>query len=190
MSAQLELLRGADSRLQQLVDELDPTALKADTPCHGWDARSLLSHTLQSVEAFSAAVDGGPGPTEAELFGGADILGDDPVGVTKRIITRSHRAWAGVTDWEQLLTTVLGPLPAGQAVAIITFSTLIHSWDLARALGQNVSFTAGEAELAEGVAGIVVPMLRPQGLFADEVATTDGASPTQRVIALTGRSPL
>lgn len=92
------LLADADARLQQLVDRLDLEALAAATPCKGWDVRATLSHTLQSIEAFSAAVDGGPGPTEADLFSGADILGSDPAGVTKRIVARSHEAWSGVSD--------------------------------------------------------------------------------------------
>lgn len=88
------------------------------------------------------------------------------------------------------MTTVIGPLPAGQAIAVITFSTLIHSWDVAHGIGHEVEFTPAEAELAEAVGGIVVPMLRPGGLFADEVSVAAEATPTQRVVAYTGRSPL
>jgi uncharacterized protein (TIGR03086 family) len=186
----LVLLSGADTRLAQLVDRLRPAELGSATPCAGWDVRSMLSHTLQSIEAFSAAVDGGGGPTEAELFAGADILGDDPAGVTKRIVERSHAAWATVDDWDGTVNTVLGPLPSGQAIAIITFSTLVHSWDLAWALGERIEFTAAEATLAEAVGGQLVPSVREQGLFGPEVHPPTQSSATQRVIAFTGRSPL
>ena len=191
MSAQaVSLLAGADNRLLRLVDRLDPAALQSATPCAGWDARALLSHTLQTIEAFSAAADGGDGPSEAELFSGDDILGGDPALIAKEITSRSHRAWGLVEDWERTLTTVLGPMPAAQAIAIVTFSTLIHSWDLAGALGEPVEFTEGEAALAEGVAAALVPGTRPAGLFAAEVTAPATATPTQRVIAFTGRSPL
>jgi len=186
----LALLNSADNRLLSLIDRVDVTNLSAPTPCTGWDVRSLVSHLLQSIEAFSAAVDGGSGPTGEQLFGGADILNNDPAGVAKRIVDRSHRAWAGVEDWDAPVTTVLGPIPAGQAVAIITFSTLVHSWDLAWALGERVEFNTAEATLAETVAGTLVPQMRDAGLFAPEVAPPMQASATQRVIAFTGRSPL
>ncbi|HTK62059.1 MAG TPA: TIGR03086 family metal-binding protein [Pseudonocardia sp.] len=184
------LLAGADDRLLRLVDRLDPATLRSATPCAGWDARALLSHTLQTIEAFSAAADGGTGPDEAELFSGRDILGGDPAQVAKEITSRSHRAWDLVGDWEATVSTVLGPMPAAQALAILTFSTLIHSWDLARAIGEAVEFTEEEAALAEGVAAGLVPDTRPAGLFGAELTPPPAATPTQRVIAFTGRSPI
>lgn len=190
MESSLALLAGADTRLAQLVDRLAVSDLAKPTPCVGWDVRAVLSHTLQSVEAFSSAVDGAGGPTESELFAGDDILGSDAAGVTKRIFERSHLAWSSIRDWDSTLTTVLGPLPAGQAIAIITFSTLVHSWDLAWALGERVEFTAAEATLAEAVGGRLVPAMREKGLYGPELHPPLQASATQRVVAFTGRSPV
>ncbi len=81
-------------------------------------------------------------------------------------------------------------MAAEQAVGIITYSTLIHSWDLAVALDQTVEFDAAEAELAEAVGAQLVPALRPQNLFGPAIATETAATPTQRVIAFAGRHPL
>ena len=186
-------LHDADARLAGLVARLDADTLTAPTPCANWDVRAMLSHTLQSVEAFSAAVDGGDGPDEAELFSGHDILGDDPAAVTRRITARSQAAWAAwnaARGMDESVTTVLGAMPGAQALGIVTFSTLIHSWDLAVAMGEKVEFTADEAALADAVAAGLVPNTRPAGLFADEVAVPSGATPTERVIAFTGRAPL
>ena len=88
----LTQLVGVDNCLISLVERLNPGHLTATTPCSAWDVRGMLSHTLQSIEAFSAAVDGGPGPDEAEVFSGRDMLGTDPMEVTNRIIERSHSA--------------------------------------------------------------------------------------------------
>lgn len=188
----LAQLTGADNRLISLVERLEDDHLTAATPCSEWNVRSMLSHTLQSIEAFSSAVDGAPGPDAAELFSGRDILGDDPLGATKRITQRSQSAWSTVTDWDQPVTTVLGPIPTGQAIAIITFSTLVHSWDLAVAMGERdtVTFTEDEAVLAQAVADQLVPMTRPEGLYGPEVPAPADASPTQRIVAFTGRNPI
>lgn len=189
---QLSLLASADARLVSLVERLSPADLSAATPCADWNVRSMLSHTLQSIEAFSSAVDGAPGPTEAEVFSGHDILEDDPLGVTKRVTERSQAAWASTSDWEAPVTTVLGPIPAGQAISIITFSTQVHSWDLAVAIGEGaaVEFTADEAALAEAVGNQLVPTMRPKGLYGPEVPAPAEATPTQRILAFTGRNPL
>lgn len=186
----LAQLVGVDNCLISLVERLNPGHLTATTPCSAWDVRGMLSHTLQSIEAFSAAVDGGPGPDEAEVFSGRDMLGTDPMEVTNRIIERSHSAWSGVTDWEGTLTTVLGPMPAGQAIAIITFSTLVHGWDLATAMGESREFSDEENAVGRAVADQLVPMTRPQGLFGPEVPSPPAASPTQKLLAFTGRAPI
>jgi uncharacterized protein (TIGR03086 family) len=88
------------------------------------------------------------------------------------------------------VTTLVGEIPTSQAVAIVTFSTLIHSWDLAWALGERIEFSATEATLAEAVGGDLVPPTRQSGLFGAEVHAPIHATVTQRVIAFTGREPL
>ncbi len=186
----VQLLSRADARLIRLVSTLTASDLDRSSPCAGWSVRSLLSHTISSIDAFAAAVDGGSGPTEAELFSGADILGSEPLAVVEQSVDRSRRAWATITDWQQSVGTVLGAMPAAQAIGIITYSTLIHSWDVAVAVGQAVEFDDAEAALAEAVGAALVPALQPQGMFGPEIELGGGASPTQRVIAFAGRNPL
>jgi len=84
----------------------------------------------------------------------------------------------------------MGAIPAEKAVSIITFSTLVHTWDLAWALGRRVEFTATEATLAEAVGNELIPAMRAAGLFGPEVPAPAQASATQRVVAFTGRAPL
>lgn len=185
----LDVLSRADRRLVELVAPLTSSELALPTPCTGWNVRSLLSHTVASIDAFAAAVDGGDGPTEAELFSGTDILGSDPQAVVERSVERSQRAWATVTDWQRPVTSVLGEMPAAQAIGIVTYSTLIHSWDLAVAINRVVEFDDAEAALAEQVGSALVPALRPQDLFGPEVHTDGTATATQRVVAFAGRHP-
>ncbi|MCX2932424.1 TIGR03086 family metal-binding protein [Mycobacterium sp. CVI_P3] len=186
----LELLQSADRRLVDLTAGLGGNDLDLASPCSAWNVRSMLSHTVASIDAFAAAVDGGSGPTEQELFSGTDILGADPLGVVERSVQRSQRAWATITDWQLPVATVLGEMPAAQAIGIITYSTLVHSWDLAVAVGRPVEFDEAEANLAEAVGKNLVPPLRQQDLFGAEVETAIDATPTQRVVAFSGRSPL
>ena len=186
----LTLLQHADRRLIGLTAGLDTADLDRPSPCAGWNVRSLLSHTLASIDAFAAAIDGQGGPTEEELFSGADILGSAPFAVAESSSARSHRAWSTITDWRSPIATVLGEMPAEQAIGIITYSTLVHSWDLAVAVDRTVEFDHDEAGLAEAVGSQLVPALRPQSLFGPAIATESTATPTQRVVAFAGRHPL
>ncbi|WP_074347629.1 TIGR03086 family metal-binding protein, partial [Mycobacteroides abscessus] len=176
----LDLLQQADKRLVDLVSTLSVSNLDAPSPCSGWSVRSLLSHTVATIDAFAAALDGQGGPTEQELFSGADILGSAPLTVVEKSVDRSQQAWTTITDWERPILTVIGEMPARQAIGIITYSTLIHSWDLAVAIGKPIHFDEAEATLAEAVGSQLVPALRPQDLFGPEVAAGADATPTQR----------
>jgi uncharacterized protein (TIGR03086 family) len=85
---------------------------------------------------------------------------------------------------------VLGEMPAEQAVGILTYSTLVHSWDLAIAVNRPVEFDDDEATVAEAVGSQLVPALRPQNLFGPAIIAGATATPTQRVVAFAGRHPL
>lgn len=186
----LDLLRTASDRLLSLAEGLDGSDLAQPTPCPGWDVRALLSHTIATMDALSAAVDGHGGPSEEELFSGADMLGNNHAEVARQSVARSHMAWSSVADWKAPVATVLGPMPAAQAVAIVTYSNLLHSWDLATAVGRHIEFAEAEADLAEAVGGQLVPAMRPHGLFGPEVRVPSTATPTERIVAFSGRHPL
>jgi uncharacterized protein (TIGR03086 family) len=110
--------------------------------------------------------------------------------VAQQSVERSHRAWASVSDWDTPVATVLGAMPGARAIAIITYSTLIHSWDLAVAIGESVEFGEAEAMLAQAVGSELVPTTRPRGFFGPEVEVPGNATPTERLVAFAGRNPL
>ncbi|AFE16621.1 hypothetical protein MRGA327_10700 [Mycobacterium tuberculosis RGTB327] len=153
----------AEQRLVALVSSIEADSYSSPTPCDRWDVRALLSHALASIDAFAAAVDGAPGPDMAQVFSGADIVGDDPLGATQRITRRSQAAWSTVRDLNAELSTFIGVMPAGQALAIITFSTVVHGWDLAVATGQAGELPEHLAEAAQQVAAELVPVLASAG---------------------------
>lgn len=87
-------------------------------------------------------------------------------------------------DLNAELSTFIGVMPAGQALAIITFSTVVHGRDLAVATGQAGELPEHLAEAAQQVAAELVPVLRPRGLFAHDVDLAGKPRP------LSGSSPL
>jgi len=191
--ASFTVLVRAEQRLDDLVAALPRDAYRRPTPCTDWDVAALLSHTLTGMEVFASAVDGLPGPTAEEMFGGGDLLAGDPAAATARAVARSQAAWRDLQDADTTLTTILGPLPAGEMLSISAFATLVHTWDLAMATGQP--FADLPADLlahADEVARAIVPGLRAQGeghaLFQPEVVPAADATATERLMAFLGRS--
>lgn len=158
------------------------------TPCAGWDLGDLLAHMVGQHYGFAAAVRDGDAPVAA--YTPADVRG--------RVASAWQESVDGLTaafadaDLDRPVRLVEistdRRLPAGAAVSFQLLDTVVHTWDLATALG--VEFVP-DPELA----GITLALARlvPQGdsrlgpgaAFGPVVAAA-GDDWTQ-ALALTGR---
>ena len=157
--------------VQGATDKLD-----APTPCEGWNARTLISHVIDTQNFFAAKARGQdaslPNPNPP------DLVGDDPVGAFEQARSDTLQAFR---DAE--------PDKAGFAVGVAFTDSLIHGWDLATATGQD-------ATMPNGLAGSGYEMIHGKftdeqrnGIFKPEIAVGDDASPQERLLAYTGRDP-
>jgi uncharacterized protein (TIGR03086 family) len=151
--------------------------LDARTPCDDWDVRTLLNHILETQRYFLNSARGEqaspPSPTPPAT------LSDDPV-----------------EDFEAVRRDMLGAYAepgaiekSGPALGVAFSDLLVHSWDVARATGQNETMPDGLAAAAyEMVHGKFTDEQR-KGIFKPEVPISDDASPQDRLLAYTGRDP-
>ena len=71
-----------------------------------------------------------------------------------------------------------------------TGDVLLHTWDLARATGQDETLDAVEVErMLAGMASIDEAMLRNSGHYGPRVEVSDDASAQDKLIAFIGRQP-
>jgi uncharacterized protein (TIGR03086 family) len=165
------------------VGETDPDR---PTPCAGWDLAALLAHMVGQHRGFAAAVRDGDAPgaayaperwspeawaaSVAELeaaFGAADL--DAPVVEVELAPT---------------------PLPVSVLVGAQLLDTVVHTWDVARAL--DVPFTPPAAVVAQLEEMLpVIPddesRTRPGAAFGP--AVTAAADGWDQVLAWLGRDP-
>jgi uncharacterized protein (TIGR03086 family) len=151
--------------------------LDAKTPCDDWDVRTLLNHILETQRYFLSSARGEdatpPSPTPPAT------LSDDPV-----------------ADFEAVRRDMLGAYAepeaidkTGPALGVAFSDLLVHSWDVARATGQDETMPDGLAAAAyEMVHGRFTDEQR-KGIFKPEVPIGDDASPQDRLLAYTGRDP-
>jgi uncharacterized protein (TIGR03086 family) len=178
-------LERAYDDLARVVAGLDGPDLERATDCGGWDVRALLDHTLGTAVMFTLVNAGLAAGEDA-----GDVVADDPAGALARTSVDNLASWRrdGAQDGER--TYPWGTYPAGVALRINVSEIAIHSWDLARATGQ-------EARLDAGVAQIVydlyrqIPMdgLRAKGVFGAEIAARGSATVQERLLGLLGRKP-
>lgn len=169
------------------VSRIDDDDLSRPTPCTDWDLGALLAHMIGQHLGFAAAIRDGTAPRER--------YAPVPFG---------HRAWQVSVD--QLLEAVAGAdlsatvievelhptraLPVPMVIGAQLLDTVVHTWDMARGMGEQ--FTPSE-ELAQAVLTIAEPIPdnesreAPGAAFARAVPSTGTA--WERSLALLGRDP-
>jgi uncharacterized protein (TIGR03083 family) len=150
-----------------------------------WDLRSLVGHTARALVTVTAYLDS-PATTEdltsaaAYLAGSSAVdpelvaergrkagtdLGDDPAGwvaaAAERAVARVRRA-----DPEALVETINGGMRVGSYLPTRTFELVVHSADVAAALGLDADVPpAALREVAELATHVVLEQGRGQDLL-------------------------
>jgi uncharacterized protein (TIGR03086 family) len=152
-------------------------------PCEGWVARDVVGHLVEWVPGFF-------GRWDVDLSPAAPPE-DDPV-----------LAWTSVSDGIQAALddpqtaareadSPMGRRSLEQMVDMIVINdVLIHTWDLARATGQDETLDAVEVErMSSGFFDMPDEVLRGSGQFGPRVEVADDADLQTRLIAFSGRRP-
>ena len=105
-----------------------PDTWAAQSPCEQWKARDVVAHVVAGHRGVIAGVRGGESVPMA--------AGEDP----KQAWEEASRAIDEITaDSDALAKEIDGPtgkMPAGQIIdQFVTMDLLVHTWDLARAVG-------------------------------------------------------
>lgn len=153
-------------------------------PCAGWVARDVVRHLVDWFPSFLRAGAG------VELPRGPSV-DEDPVvawtvhceGVQALLDERS-------TADRVLTDPHIGTVPLDQAVdRFYTSDVFMHTWDLARATGQDERLDADKcAELLEGLLPLD-DLLRRSGQYGPRVEVPENADVQTRLLAFIGRNP-
>jgi uncharacterized protein (TIGR03086 family) len=156
----------------------------APSPVAGWVARDVVRHLTQWLPGFlsaGAAIELPSGPPVDEDPVAAwqvhceavQALLDDPA-TADRVLTNPH----------------IGTLPLDRAIdRFYTADVFMHTWDLARATGQNDRLDADFCrDLLAGMEPIE-EVMRSSGQYGARVEVPDDADPQIKLLAFIGRDP-
>ncbi|WTW92095.1 TIGR03086 family metal-binding protein [Streptomycetaceae bacterium NBC_01309] len=166
------------------VHGVPPAAWDNPAPCEGWVARDVVRHLVEWFPDFlrsgagvelpkGPSVDDDPVAAWTVHSDGVQALLDDP-GTAARTLSNPH----------------IGKVPLDQAVdRFYTADVFMHTWDLARATGQDETLDAGKcAELLEGMLPLD-DVLRGSGQYGPRTKVPDDADVQTRLLAFIGRTP-
>jgi uncharacterized protein (TIGR03086 family) len=150
--------------------------LDAATPCDEWDVRALLNHVVETQRYFAGTArgeDASLSPTPP------DLIGTDPVGTFEAARKDTAKTFSDPDVIEK----------TGPSLGIAFSDLLLHTWDLAKATGQDTTMPQGLAASAyELVHGKFTDEQR-KGVFKPELAVGADATPQAKLLAYTGRDP-
>ena len=165
-------------------------ALGRPTPCAGWDLRTLLGHMIGQHYGFAAAVTDGDAPAAA--YAHRPVAADQLPADWQESAARLSAAFAAAPPDRPVRLVEISAdrrFPAATVVAFQLLDTVVHTWDVATALGAQ--FVPGPE-----LAGTTLQLARlvPQGdtrLGPDAacapVVTSAGPDDWDQALALTGR---
>jgi uncharacterized protein (TIGR03086 family) len=173
------LYRCATGRAGAVLDGVTADQLAGPTPCAEWNVQDLIDHMVGSTGYLVAALSGTT-PTPRTGATAADFRG----GVSAVLI--------GLGEPGALDRMCMSPLgfewSVRQATAGTFMDTLLHTWDLATATGQDATL---DPALVEACIAMFLPEMpergRAGGIVGPEVPVTADASPQARLLGAMGR---
>ncbi|GII91664.1 TIGR03086 family metal-binding protein [Sinosporangium siamense] len=176
-------LHGFGTRVHAIRDDQwdDPT------PCTNWDVRTLVNHMV-TENLWVPELLGGRTIAEVGSALDGDLLGDEPVKAFDASAIEATEAvrQEGVLDRTAHLS--FGDVPAAEYLSQLFADALIHSWDLARAIGVSDRL---DPELVEQCARWFADSedsYRGAGVIGPRVKPPPGADAQAKLLGAFGRA--
>ncbi|MGJ6968880.1 TIGR03086 family metal-binding protein [Streptosporangium sp. G11] len=131
-----EAYRRALDDFGALVHRIGPEQWENPTPCVDWDVRALVNHVVGENLWAPVLLAGGSAAEVGDAFEG-DLLGDDPIKAFDTSAVPAIQAATGVRALDRLVHLPFGDVSGREYVTELFADALIHTWDLARAIGAD-----------------------------------------------------
>jgi uncharacterized protein (TIGR03086 family) len=166
---------GFDARVSAAADRWD-----AASPCSEWTARDVVGHVVGNHRWLVTSVRGGEpqpmatdeDPTEAwrDAYAGILTLTEDPVAMGELV-----DGPAGTMPFEQIVDN------------FVCMDVLIHTWDLARAVGGDERLDQTSVARAYGTLKPMDEQIRQPGFFGPKLEPPADADTQTEFLCFVGR---
>ena len=181
-----ERFDAAVAGFQRTLGAVGADMWSAPTPCTEWDVRALTNHVC-GEQRWLAALVGGQSMAQVGSSLDGDLLGDDPVATYARAAAYARAVLEALPSLSVTVELSGGPTSVQRYCDEVGADTLIHTWDLARAVGADERLPA---DLLGVAATVVEPWLKPEGIpgvLAARIDVPDDADAQTRLLAALGR---
>jgi uncharacterized protein (TIGR03086 family) len=153
-----------------VVRRVPPDRWDAPTPCTEWDARGVVEHVIGFHDVLLLVpLDAKPSRPKGDVVARWDV---------------TEEALVGVLGGEDALDDT-----RRSVVGVLTTDVLVHTWDLAAAVGVDAELDEELCAMGFARADANRERLAASGMFGPPVAVADDAPVADRLVALFGRDP-
>jgi uncharacterized protein (TIGR03086 family) len=185
MSTLITALDDSYAHAAKTITDADARQLALPTPCAQWDVRAALDHLIGTTWMFTFA--------NQDQAVGEDAVGigdDDPRCALSNAAEANVASWRAPGAFNGVRTFPFGAFPADAAAMMNLSEVVVHTWDIATALGADATIDPIVAEMVfEFYRPMSLDPYRAHGAFGSEVVVRSDAPPADRLLALLGRRP-
>lgn len=165
------------ARARAVVDGVADDQLGLPTPCSEWNVQQLLDHMAGAQAGIAGMVVGEQVAAEGSTMDKIDAAA-----------SAIDKATSEPGALEKVVESRMGEMPVARMIGMAVGDLAIHTWDLAKATGQDTA-------LDDGVVDFLYPLMeamlkRGRGpAFAAPIAVPADAPLQDRLMGITGRHP-
>ena len=176
MSEAIERFKQIESGFDARVHAAPTGSWANQSPCADWKARDVVVHVANNLRRVSGATL-------------PEVAADDEIVAAWNATHQGLHSMLATADLSVTVDGPFGPMPLEQLLGrIISMDVLIHTWDLARAVGGDDRLDPAAVTGAYSGLKPMDAMIRRPGLFDAKVEPPAGADEQAEFLAFLGRT--
>jgi uncharacterized protein (TIGR03086 family) len=190
----MDAMDGLDAsaeRNMRLVAQVRQEQWSNPTPCTEWNVRTLVGHLIAGRHGYCALLKGAPAAEFRSVMAQqGEAAAADPITACESAVRSVRAAFAEPGAQERTVRHRIGDIPGSMLMALLIGDSVVHSWDLATAIGVDPGL---DEHLIEFAYGTYAPIGQSGAIYANgwfAVPATplpDSATTMERLLHLTGR---
>jgi uncharacterized protein (TIGR03086 family) len=184
----MDALDAAGVRLVELVGQVGPEQWGNPTPCTEWTVRTLVGHLIAGTQGYCELLKGAPAARlRSMLERQSEAVGTDPVAALQSAVRALRAAFAEPGALQRTVHHRVD-IPGSELLVLWTSDAVVHSWDLATAIGVEPALPEQLVEFVYGTVAPRVQLYYTSGWFAAPTRRLpEDATPLDRLTHLVGR---